>query len=494
MSRTSWLVVPILALVSLAAMGQALNDPDTPIDHGQSPSRLHIGSIQISGELRDRGEGWNWFLDSTRVRYGFGEEQLRLSFSQRRNKLEWKIELEQPALFALPTDAMAGGVPLGLGGTYFAANRRQTNVASLFVSQGFIRFHGLAGNQDTLKLGRFGFSDGAEGTSQNSSLVWLRRQRISGRLIGNSNWTDATRSFDGVHFSDSFGKNNVTLIAARPTEGVFQTNGWSEVGVDIAYGGYTREVDTHGVAAEVRFFGLGYKDSRHVLKVDNRPLAARESDGRAIRIGTFGGDYVLVFPIRYLGSWDLLGWGAFQTGDWGVLHHHAGSAAAEIGWQPPIKWLHPWLRAGALYAGGDGDPNDRRHTTFFQPVPEVRQYERIPFYTLQNVEDYTGQLILRPSKRVELRSELHKVKLHSRNDLWYQGGGAFQDSSFGYSGTPSQAEGGLANFIDFSADIQASSHLHLRYYIGAISGKATLTSSLRGRKGGFTYLELGYRF
>ena len=81
------------------------------------------------------------------------------------------------------------------------------------------------------------------------------------------------------------------------------------------------------------------------------------------------------------------------------------------------------------------------------------------------------------------------MKLHGRNDLWYQGVGAFQDNSFGYTGVPGKAEGGLANFVDFSADVQATPRLHVTYYMGAISGKATLTSSARGRKGGFTYLE-----
>jgi hypothetical protein len=48
--------------------------------------------------------------------------------------------------------------------------------------------------------------------------------------------------------------------------------------------------------------------------------------------------------------------------------------------------------------------------------------------------------------------------------------------------------------VDFSANYQATSHFGLQYYIGAMSGKAAETARFSGRKGGFTYLELAYRF
>ena len=76
------------------------------------------------------------------------------------------------------------------------------------------------------------------------------------------------------------------------------------------------------------------------------------------------------------------------------------------------KWWRPWFRAGALGTSADGDPSDARHTTFFQMLPTERQYARIPFYTIENIEDYTGQIILQPSPKLQLRSEIHKVKLH----------------------------------------------------------------------------------
>ena len=303
-----------------------------------APPQHMFGTIAITGEFRTRVEGWNWFYQNDRTRYAFGETLLQLALSQHRKNFSWKIELAQPTLIGLPEDALFPGtqVPLGLGGVYFSANNSHRNVASLFLKQGYVFFTGLAGNGGTLQLGRFDFAEGLEGRTNDASLVWLKRERIAQRLIGDSYWTAAGRSFDGIHFSEDLGaRNNVTFVAARPTKGVYQLDGMGEVDVNLLYASYTRELPTRKTASEVRVFGVGYFDSRNVLKVDNRPLAVREADTHSIRIGTFGMDYVLLFPIHDLGRWDFLVWTAGQTGNWGVLHHHAGAVTAEAGWQPP---------------------------------------------------------------------------------------------------------------------------------------------------------------
>jgi Alginate export len=495
-----WKTRAIPLLLAIFSLAPALRSQDTGwIDSAADASStpLPLGTIKVNGTLRIRAEGWNWFLDDTRTLYGFGESLLNVSFSQARRKFDWKIEIEQPALLGLPEDAFlpATHEPLGLGGTYFLANGNNRNTAGLFISQAFIRLRGLTGNSDWLRIGRFDFSDGLEGRTRDKTLIWLRRERVAHRLIGDSYWTNTGRSMDGLHFSADIGsRQNLAFVAARPTRGVYQADGWGEMEVDILYGGLTREMSIGKTPSELRVFGIGYHDGRRVLKVDNRPITARRADTQNIRIGTFGADYMLGSPPTRFGAFHLLVWGAVQTGGWGVLHHHAAAVTGEIGWQPTKKWWRPWVRAGALNASGDGNPNDGKHTTFFQILPTERQYARIPFYTLQNVEDYTGQLILRPSDRLQLRSEIHKIKLHSSKDLWYQGSGAFQNTCFGFEGRPARAAGGLANFIDLGGEIAASSRLHLSFYAGALSGKSTMTLRANGRKAGFTYLEGAYRF
>ncbi|HVO61483.1 MAG TPA: alginate export family protein [Terriglobales bacterium] len=491
----------ILALFCLVAAGAApgvaqISDELFP-DSSDAPQPLKIGSLTIGGEVLGRGEYWNWFFGNTRTHYAFGQSLLRLDLSQQGTKYGWTISVAQPSLYHLPSNAFVPGTntPLGYGPVYFVANGRETTTANAFVQEAYVSIRGIDRNHSTVRVGRFLFNEGLEKKPESADLAWLVRERISQRLVGDSEWTGITRSFDGAHFSSDLGPDsNVTLMAARVTRGVFKTDALGEMDVETFYGAYTREFVTPHTDSELRVFGLGYYDGRNVLKADNRPLAARVADTNTINVGTFGVNYALVAPIRYAGKWDLVVWGAEQIGHWGSLTQRANSGLFELGWHPPIPKIRPWLRAGAFFASGDGNPNDGKHATFFQPLPTEQLYARVPFYTLQNTEDYTGQVIFQPNPRLELRSEVHKVKLHAVNDEWYLGTGAFQNTTFGYYILPSGGHRGLGNYVDFSANYQVNAHLALHAYVGAMSGKAVETSSLKGKKGGFTFLEVAYRF
>jgi hypothetical protein len=488
------LLLLLVALLTAVANSQQPEDGSVG-ENGFRP--LKIGSLTVSGEVRGRGQGWNWFLGDTRTRYAFGSTVVNLGLSQQLGKFGWTLELSQPALYNLPNDAVQPGTgfPLGLGPIYFAANGNRRNVASVFLKRGYLSIRGIDRNHSLLRLGRFDFAEGQEKRPRAEDLAWLTQERIAQRLIGESEWTGISRSFDGVHFSEELGADtNLTFAAGRATSGVWQTDAIGELDVDILYGAYTREFSTPHTDSQLRVFGLGYHDGRGIEKVDNRVASLRQSDANNIRIGTFGVNYALVTPLPHIGKWDLVIWGAQQVGHWGSLQQRANSALFELGWRPPVPWIHPWLRAGAFYAGGDGNPNDDKHQTFFQPLPTMQRYARLPFYTLQNIEDYSGQAIIRPTKKLLLRAEVHKVKLHSVKDGWYQGSGAFQDSSFGYYVLPNNGHRGLGNYVDFNADYQFNEHLWLRYYIGALSGKGAETALPSGRKAGFTYLEFAYRF
>ena len=86
---------------------------------------------------------------------------------------------------------------------------------------------------------------------------------------------------------------------------------------------------------------------------------------------------------------------------------------------------------GYFRSTGDGNPADGDHTTFFQVLPTPRVYARFPFYNLMNNEDVFAQLRLRPHARVSLRADVHHLRTSNARDLWYFGGGAFQDKTFG---------------------------------------------------------------
>jgi hypothetical protein len=483
--RSAWLVW--LALVA-ASPARAQGSPAVP------PDPAHL---TISGSLRTRFELSNWFGDDQNGEYGFAGSLARLSLGRSRPRTEWQLEIAVPVLLALPQHANVAGPPgaLGSGAVYFAANDGRTNLARVFAKQVFLRLKRFAGVEgQSLKIGRLEFIDGTETAPNEATLSVLKRERIAHRLIGTFAFTHVGRSVDGVQYGLDRPAFNVTAIAARPTEGVFQADGWRELDVALFYAAVTSRTAGEQTG-EWRLFGLAYGDHRaEAVKTDNRSLEIRRSDRSAVSVGTLGGHYLQTVKPGG-GTIDLLVWGALQGGSWGTLDHRAYAISAESGWQLPL-WpsLAPWVRVGFTSGSGDDDPNDDRHATFFQVLPTPRVYARFPFYNMMNTRDAFAELRLRPSARFVLRGDVHSLRLADRRDLWYQGGGAFQRATFGYSGRPSNGQTKLATLYDLSGDIAVNPRVSLAVYGSYASGSA-MTESIHGTgPAAFGYAEVLLRF
>ena len=331
-------------------------------------------------------------------------------------------------MFGLPTaatDAAPQGA-LGLGANYFSANGNQRNVAMIFPQAAFRALSQRRRSEAAkLQIGRFLFQDGSELAPKDATLSTVKRDHVSARLLGDFGFSDVGRSFDGVHYSYSTASNDFTFIAATPTRGVYQVDGWGWNRIGFGYASYTHDSARGRHAADTRFFVLTYDDWRHILKTDNRPAAVRKGDTENILIETFGAHTLHTFATNP-GVVDLLAWGAVQTGRWGDLQQRAYALDFEAGFQPAISpALKPWLRAGFTEGSGDGNPNDKTHGTFFQVLPTPRIYARFPFFNMMNTQDGFGALILRPHPKVTVSSEFHSLRLSNANDLWYSGGGAY---------------------------------------------------------------------
>jgi hypothetical protein len=444
--------------------------------------------------LRLRVENWDWFETSAAESdYTFGASLLRLSLGQQKEKIDWQIEGAFSALINLPERAIAPAPQgqLGLGSSYFAANGGQDGAA--MIKQAYVRFKGLGSDKaSTLRIGRFEFADGTEITPSDSTLATLKREHLAHRLIGPFSFSHIGRSFDGVHYSRTAGPLNLTLLGARPTEGVFQLRSHRELDVDLYYAAFTRALSAKDRPSELRGFALHYHDGRGALKTDNRAIAIRQSDLRNVRLTTVGGHYIAALK-RASGTADLLFWGAGQFGRWGNLDHRAGAIAAEIGYQLPIV-LSPWIRAGYFRSTGDGNAADGSHTTFFQVLPTPRIYARFPFYNLMNNQDVFGQLRLKPHGRVSMRGDVRYLRLSNERDLWYSGGGAFQEATFGYVGRPSGGGKSLGTLFDLGVDYNASTRTTVSFYAGGVRGGRVLSGIYpeAGRHPGsrFMYVEL----
>jgi hypothetical protein len=460
---------------------------------------VKIGDIVFSGNLRNRLENWKWFTPSSAdPKYTFNGSTLRFGFSENLKAFDWMLELEAPILLNLPDNAVAPGVPgqLGQGAAYFVSNHREKNVAMLFPKQANIRFHKLFGSEfASLKLGRFEFMDGSEVAAKDPTMAVIKRDRIFQRLLGPFVFTDVMRGFDGLHFVYNKPKINYTFVGAVPTRGVSQVDGWGWLHAAFGYASGTGQVQRKSTVAEWRVFGIQYNDWRHVLKTDNRSAAAKAADMANIRIFTAGAHYVQVTKTS-VGSIDLMGEVALQTGRWGVQDHRAGMVDLEAGYQPKIlPRLKPWVRGGFYYGSGDNNPNDGTHGTFFQILPTARPYARFPFFDMENNEDRFGMITLRPHARITLKSEVHSLALANRNDLWYAGGGAFQPWTFGYQGRAANGAKSLALLYDLSLDVTVNPHFSVSPYIGYASGRSVIrTIYPQGKDGHLLFLETTYRF
>ena len=469
--------------------------PSSSANAADPPHKL--GPLDISVNWRTRAEGWNWFEGPTgQSDYGFWNSTLRIGLGQSRERMNWFVEGEQPSLLALPNDAVVASPQgqLGLGGSYYAANHNHSNEANGFVKQAFVSFKPLG--PLAFKIGRFEYIDGTEVKPRDPFLATIVQTRIANRLLANFAFSAVQRAFDGVQLSLNSGANNLTFLAARPTQGVFQVKGMNELDVDVYAGAYTRSIGSRRSAGELRVFGIGYIDHRTlVLKTDNRPAAIRSSDHGKIEIATYGMDYVHVYDADQAGKFDVLFWGALQNGSWGNQTQHAVAFVTEAGWKLPVKVAQPWFSVGYSYGSGDGDPSNSHHSTFFQILPTPRPYARFPFYNMMNNEDAYGTLNLHPASKLSLRTEAHALRLASAADLWYSGGGAFQPKTFGYTGRPSNGHRGLANVWDCNVDYQFTHSFSTTFYYGHAWGKGVVRSIYpQNASGQFLFLETNFHF
>ena len=282
-------------------------------------------------------------------------------------------------------------------------------------------------------------------------------------------------------------------MAARADQGVFNMNGNPELNVDLQYLALTRSDWKQHVLW--RAFAIGYHDGRTGLtKTDNRALAVRSTDHQNIRVGTYGGDLLAAVPSGP-GQFDFLFWGALQNGSWGKLGDGANAAAVEGGYQLTKVATAPWLRGGWFRSSGDNNATDGTHNTFFQILPTPRVYARLPFYNLMNSTDEFVQLMDKPAKRLTLRADLHWLQLTSAHDLWYLGGGAYDNKVFGYVGRPANGASSLASVPDISADWQATKSVALNFYYAYAQGKTVVGAIYPSdRNMQYGYVELVYRW
>lgn len=476
-----WRLRAAAALVLFATGTAAAAEPQ--------PLMWKAGEVVFKPFLSDRArvEVVDWFEPAPGAgdeTYTFEANVIRFGTAVQWRDVQVTLEGQEVELWNVPDDAPG----LGPGAAYYAntadRNQRELSVrrAVLQWNNAFVKGLGLSG-------GRFIFNDGLETTATDAGLQWLKRARISQRLLGAFDFTHTGRSFDGATARYTRAPWDLTLSGGRPTAGGFNISANNEVEeVAMVYGALTLTEPSWLPRSDGRLFYLYYEDERGLVATDNRPLADRQADGGDIAVHTVGAN---VETVQRLGPGDVdaLLWIAGQGGDWESLDHAAWAISIEGGYRLVDVATRPWLRAGWYRGSGDDDPGDGDHGTFFQVLPTARQYAQTPLYNMMNNEDLFVQLMLAPAGGLNVRVDYHHLWVTEGDDLLYSGGGATQTRpSFGYGGFAARGHSNIGDLLDLSVDYTFNPHAKVGVYYGHVFGASVIDAQFEGSK----ELDYGY--
>jgi hypothetical protein len=327
--------------------------------------------------------------------------------------------------------------------------------------------------RDTLDL-RLAY--GELGNAQNTVRVG-RQELVFGeqRLIGNLNWVNAARSFDGVHASISRKAFKFDIFAASVV--TIQPDAIGKSGYGNALYGF------YGSAPAL------------IPKAVVEPyLFWRQSTGVAVETGGTGDLHQATIGVRAVGKLPAgLDYGtemAVQRGSvasdavraW-AGHWVAGRTFAQAGGAPR-------LFAEYNYASGDSNPKDGTRGTFDQLYPtghdKLGLADQVGW---RNIEHLRGGVELKPRARWALAGSYHSFWLASATDALYSASGAVVIRS---------PNGSAGRHVGQELDAQATYAYSPQLQIGGgyahLMPGGFLETTTPGRAYNYSYLMVTYVF
>ena len=197
--------------------------------------------VSVTVYDRTRVDSWQWFAAPPYANtYGYVESLLRIGVAQRIHRWDWAVGVSRnlpcsmrPAMPFLPS-------PRRVSWVWAERTMRPTRTPIRPLRFSSRVLCATTAKTANLRLGRFEFFDGQEMQTKNPTIGWLQTNRIAHRLIGNFGFSNAQRSFDGLDAHYGSGAWNITAMAARADQGVFNMNGNPELNVDLQYLALTR--------------------------------------------------------------------------------------------------------------------------------------------------------------------------------------------------------------------------------------------------------------
>lgn len=444
--------------------------------------------FRLQARNSTRVETWRYFEPRPgggNPDYTFPANRLLIGVDFRSHRVDATAAVQYVQFGMLPAGSTGPG-PLGSGPQYF--DRGGRNSHQLYLRMLHLRFKDETRGA-SVQVGRFGYTSGAESASGDAKIEAIKRQRLDSRMIGEFEWSEYQRTFDGVRLDVDRKSWHGTGAWFEPTQGGFEPRAGLRLRhVGVAAGTFSLKPTTTFRHTDVQMFAYRYDDTRAVqARPDNTLLAAPSVD---VHINSVGSSVVGAYPVKR-GQVDVLGWFVWQGGRWYGQRQAANAAATELGYQWTTARGRPWLRAGWFRSSGDDDPTDDVHGTFFQQIPTARRYSLSTLYNLMNMSERFAQVLLRPRRNVNLRLDVHRLRLTDAADLWYAGSGANARTGtvFGFAGRRSNGSRDLGTMVESAADWTVSTHVTLNGYLGRMRGGEVVSGTFGGTRLLFGYLE-----
>ncbi|MCC7519809.1 MAG: alginate export family protein [Verrucomicrobiae bacterium] len=234
------------------------------------------------------------------------------------------------------------------------------------------------------------------------------------RLIGESDWGNFGRVFDGAVVFAEFGKARLDVFFGSPVL-TQPTKLNPDDGHDRLAGVYFSSKEWLGQTTE--FYVLR---RRHTNAINNGQ--AQETWTPGVRASSRPGAY---------GGWDYEGEFAGQAGTVAssttpfiskpheafASHIQGGYTWSEDAWKPRVGLLYD-------YASGNSDPNGSTDTSFQGLFPTNHKfYGGMDLFAWRNIHDGALSLSCEPRLGVSVKLELHTFWLAETADAWYRANG-----------------------------------------------------------------------
>ena len=384
-----------------------------------------LKKVQAGAEGRMRYEWWSGLepVSGGERDYDFYNLRLRPYLLYPGELFTFFFQFQYAGSFDLPENGISGP---GVG--YFSLSSPERNPQATDVLEFYMEARNFPVEGLGFRLGRQGIREGAEVLYDDPVFEWLKKARLSERLVGTWDGPNVGRRFDAVDLSFSTQKLYVDGFAAKVLAGGPEYGSAMSPLDEVSLLGASliAKKDAFLRGTELRIFEIYYHDDRKIAK-------AFAGDG--LEIHSFGASLVGVYPGMGPGLVDLIVWGCYQWGDWGTTDHSAYAVLSELGYQLSDVTAQPWLRAGITHASGDDDPVAGPHKTFFNVTPTNHKfYGYMDLTSLSNLFNFYLQLLFHPAEKLLLQVDGHLFWLHRYEDSWYAGSGAASNGAFGFAG------------------------------------------------------------